>query len=80
MEGGSQLKVMENGVNANAAKFNELKLEADRKTKELKNRIDSLQSLKLEVRICHLFLCPVFFEIPFLPTALSVHRTPPSLR
>jgi len=47
-EGGSQLKVMEHGVNANASKFNELKLEADRKTKELKDRLDALQSLKLE--------------------------------
>lgn len=39
---------MEAGVNANAFKLNELKLLADRKTKELKQRIDNLQSLKLE--------------------------------
>ena len=31
-EGGSQLKVMEAGVNANAAKYNEIKLTAERKT------------------------------------------------
>mmetsp|Transcript_14110 Transcript_14110/g.16799 ORF Transcript_14110/g.16799 Transcript_14110/m.16799 type:complete len:398 (+) Transcript_14110:116-1309(+) len=48
VEGGSQLKVMEAGVNANASKYNELKLLADRKSVELKSRIDNLQSLKLE--------------------------------
>ncbi len=48
-EGGTQLKVMEDGVNANASKYNELKLVADRKSKELKARLDTLQSLKMEV-------------------------------
>jgi hypothetical protein len=50
-EGGSQLKVMEQGVKANASRFNEIKLLADRKTKELKEHLDTLQCLKMEVKI-----------------------------
>ena len=48
-EGGSQLKVMEAGVNANAAKYNEIKLTAERKTLELKERLTTLDSLRVEV-------------------------------
>lgn len=48
IEGGSQLKVMEAGVNANASKYNELKLLANRKEVELKQREDNLRCLKLE--------------------------------
>jgi hypothetical protein len=49
-EGGSQLKVMEAGVNANAMKYNEIKLTADRKIIELQKRQTVLDSLNLEVR------------------------------
>jgi hypothetical protein len=49
-EGGSQLKVMEAGVNANAMKYNEIKLTADRKIIELQQRQTVLDSLNLEVR------------------------------
>lgn len=44
----TQLKVMDEGVNLNARRFNDLKLEADRKAKELKQRLDVLQCLKME--------------------------------
>lgn len=50
-EGGSQLKVMEAGVNSNAAKFNELKLAAERKTKELGSIQDALDCLRVEVSL-----------------------------
>jgi len=50
-EGGSQLKVMEAGVNANAMKYNEIKLTADRKIIELQKRQTVLDSLNLEVRV-----------------------------
>ena len=59
-EGGSQLKVMEAGVNANAMKYNEIKLTADRKMLELQQRQTVLDSLTLEVRtvwlVVHEFL------------------------
>jgi len=44
----TQLRVMDDGVNLNARRFNDLKLEADRKAKELKTKLDALQSLKME--------------------------------
>jgi len=44
------LKVMEAGVNANAMKYNEIKLTADRKIIELQKRQTVLDSLNLEVR------------------------------
>jgi len=47
-EGSAQLQVMAAGVKANAQRFNELKLSAERKTKELGVRTTLLGSLKLE--------------------------------
>jgi hypothetical protein len=47
-ETGSQVNVMEWGVNMNARKYNELKTLADRKADELKAKLDTLASLKME--------------------------------
>ena len=47
-EMGSQEKTMEWGVNMNARRFNELKTLADRKADELKAKLDTLASLKME--------------------------------
>ena len=47
-ETSSQVNVMEWGVNMNARKYNELKIQADRKADELKAKLDTLASLKME--------------------------------
>lgn len=47
-KGGTQLALMEWGVNTNARKLNELRTQADRKAAALKSRLDDLRSLKLE--------------------------------
>jgi len=47
-EGSAQLQVMAAGVKANAQRYNELKLAAERKTKALGTRSTLLDSLKLE--------------------------------
>ena len=43
-----QVQVMEAGVNLNVKKFNELKILGDRKSTELKEKMDTLASLKME--------------------------------
>jgi hypothetical protein len=45
---GSQLRVMETGVNTTERRYNELKIQADRKALELQMKLDTLAMLKVE--------------------------------
>merc|ERR1719446_53127 len=47
-ETSSQIKVMEEGVNSNARRYNNMKLDAERKEVELKKALDTLSCMKME--------------------------------